>query len=920
VKPHFFRAVLCAASLASIYACGSTATESSQGAAQDAADDTAMDSSVKPEPDAAKPDAPDVQTPDVPDVQTPDVPDVQTPDVPDVQTPDVPEPDTFAPDDTELDTFVPDAPEPDTAVPDVPPPEDVAPDVEPELPACVPGSEYCACNAGACDSGLVCDNATALCRQPLTCQSAKCAPHQKCTTSTGADAICLPECDANFNYVALSDSCTACVSVGCQAEPCDAGNPALQACIDANQGCQTVAGVTQCGGCLTGFQLDDTGKCAFVANCGNLACTDLEYCDLSSPATPTCAAKPCAGAKTAAKSHDPAAPECKSCSTLNCTGAGLTGNVWPYTDKNGYCLCETLPGYYLSAGQFTTPFACDKDNDGWVRSDAAIVISGCDKALGDASCDIDRKANARCNVTSVDGVLLQDEYGIAQEFVWCGGSDVKAAGECAALPMRLIETEINDKARPESEAASPYYGAGGRQLKPEELTWLTKACIDTAGDYNGDFQSDLDETQETVPTNATNPKVPVWTDDQLALHQFAYFVELYVASYEPGGVTPGLGKLRIRERSRCELEFPLRYQPVTLTDDVSIYAPYAATPTDNPYWQNDKVTPAEGPGKDYWRNCQRSRDKDFLNNKTQAGYDFARFTCAGSGGCVPLPPAHPTINAAVEAGFDPTETQLRGHGVCNLGYDATGNPLPPKDGKWRGMNHSSQFKCVHVVDTDTKVAHEMPATNFALPSQDATLPWAQTAPWVLNTCRALPCDPTKAACQKANGGGLAMQSPTVHCNAMATGGPTNEVGWAARQFRPYGTAAVVASAPAVDGKYDWGVYPGGCLDEDYAWQFTDPDPTKNGLQQSSLCPWPNYLSSVVSTGSYSANSIVDQAPLIAASFGRYSCWNQPMNFLWATDGPTPWALPAWATLCFDAPCFLDDGTTLLPDAVLGLWR
>ncbi len=850
------------------------------------------------------------------DVAVADVPDTFVPDVekPDVQTPDLEQPDVQAPDTQEPDVPV-DVQESDVPV-DVEQPDVPALDIQfPDIPTCTLGQNACGCNAGACDAGLLCDAVSSMCRLPLTCQTLQCKPHQTCTPKADADAVCNPACDANFNYLPLADACTPCVSAGCLAEPCDAGDPAFKDCLDGNHGCVTVAGMVSCGGCLTGYKLDSvSGKCVTAANCGGASCAATEYCDLASGPTPTCAPRPCPIGQ-AATNHD-AAPTCQAC-TLDCSGPGLTGQTWPYTDKGKKCICETDKDHFLVYPLTNVGTLCDADGDGWVRSDAAQILSGCDVGAPAGSCDTERKANARCNVSAIDGVLLQDEYGIAKEFVWCDDGAVKGKTDCSgvAKPMRLIETQLNDEPRATSnDTKSPTYGATGRQLRPEELTFLTKACIDVSADYNGDYQSDISETQQTLPDAGSQ----VWTAEQKALHQFAYFVELYVASYYPTAGAPGLGKLVIRERSRCELDFPLRYDPsVTLTDTASAqWLPYGTTPTDNPYAVTGQVKPApNGAGKDYWRNCQRRRDPAFDSTKAPvANYDFARFDCAWDAGtCPALPPAHPTVNATPALGFDPTKTIVREHGLCNLGTDASGLPRTPKDGTWRGMTHHSQFKCVQV---------QAQSVDFATPGPDPLTNLTYAAPWLLNDCKALKCGAGNAACQKAAPGTLNMQSPVVQCTAKGPGTPVpGQVGWAVRTFKPYGLSVVFDNnAPSPK---DLNTYPGGCMDEDVEWSFADPDSAKNGVAQSSLCPYPAYFSSIVATGTWpTSNSIPGQWVLIAQAFGRYSCFGQAQNFLWAgTDPTSPWALPAWATLCFDGPCYIDSTfAEFLPDSVTGLWR
>src|SRR5207253_11080211 len=121
---------------------------------------------------------------------------------------------------------------------------------------------------------------------------------------------------------------------------------------------------------------------------------------------------------------------------------GLTGRVWPFTSGNGSCMCETVTGYFLPVGTTTTAYACDADGDGWVRNDGAEAKSGADAEYA---------ANARCTINEIANVILEDEYGVSQSFVWCGGVEIAPLGKCmggaAAQPMHLIEPARNDTPR-----------------------------------------------------------------------------------------------------------------------------------------------------------------------------------------------------------------------------------------------------------------------------------------------------------------------------------------------------------------------------------------------------------------------------------------------------------------------------------------
>src|SRR5262249_17972520 len=146
-------------------------------------------------------------------------------------------------------------------------------------------------------------------------------------------------------------------------------------------------------------------QCVPQILCGTAACADNQYCDRFDAAGPTCKALPCGTGKAMATDG-------KTCSTCTrpCTGPGFTGRYWPFQTNDGSCVCETVPGYFVPGGGSGQATLCDADEDGWVRADADDSTIHLNSAL---------LQNARCNILSIDGVLLHDEYGISVEVASC---------------------------------------------------------------------------------------------------------------------------------------------------------------------------------------------------------------------------------------------------------------------------------------------------------------------------------------------------------------------------------------------------------------------------------------------------------------------------------------------------------------------
>lgn len=639
---------------------------------------------------------------------------------------------------------------------------------------CSPDVVGCACTAqNTCTGGLLCE--TGKCRAALTCADQRtagtCKPHQLCNESPGTDAVCVPAtCDPDYTWNAQTGTCQPCVSAGCTAEPTCAVDGGIGGQCDVQHRlCSQVGSTASCGACKPGFTEDANHTCVPPANCGNTMCTSAQYCDTSA-STPTCTALPCPDGW--AKETGGACTDCH----LSCLTDGYTGRVWPYRTLGGVCVCETLPGYFISGGTSGLASKCDADGDGWVNEDA------------DSNKDPAFVANARCIIEKVDTVRLVDEFGTALNLRSCatGGMVPQGAdaGVCATvMPLRLLETERNDvPGRALGLPKAPRYGAAdaGRPLDALELNSLTKACVNTIGDFNDDKLDDIVQASPAPPVDLPG--------DRKRLEAFAYFVELYTSWYEPP-TAGGYGTLVIRERSRCAPDFPLHYDPAVSLGSTA-----------------DKYVSDPDAGALYWRNCARRRDPDYTLGKPN--FDFAGWTCAGSAGsCPALPPAHPSVVAPqnpADAGL------LRNFGVCEMGGK------PPADGVWRGFGHHSQFKCISVTSNVGPSGYEV--------GQAAV---SETGDLVLNTCQARPCagsaDP---ACRTAPSTGLQTTHTVVDCQATVPG-PVGVVGFAAVRFRPYGPG--YTSLP---------IYRGGCVNEEAETPALAPfDPSTFTW----LCPYPEYF-------------------------------------------------------------------------------
>ncbi len=627
--------------------------------------------------------------------------------------------------------------------------------------ACSNDVAGCACDEGACSGGLFC--VEDLCQEILDCEGLKdaglCGEHQLCD----AGPVCREgECEPSYLW---DEDLVDCI-LDAVCSPPDSHRSIADQCASELRVCVEREGIPDiCGDCVEGA-VESDGVCLYEIDCNGEVCQDDEYCDrLDVGGVPLCKALPCGEGQVRNSSGS-----CVTCSR-SCEVEGSTGRPWPFQDNEGNCICETQPGYFFPKGGSGNPQKCDADRDGWVRDDVRDPVfqsQGGDAALAQ---------NMRCDVRSIDRVALRDEYGIevqlwscAQGLVKQQGTDPPPADACSDAEdhlIRLLESKRNDTpGDPEQSTTAPAYGE--RRLRANELNALTKACVDTLGDYNDNGDEDVDEVQpRPADTGALS--------EEQRLRSFAHFIELYTARYQPPSGVELYGRLLVAERSRCNTDtFVLGYGSGAAYD--------------------------QSVASTYWRSCYRNRDPGFDADDTgEAGNDFAQWSCdSRTGSCAAVPPAHPDRDAE---GYDAsTDELLRDHGLCELGG------VPPADGVWRGMHHHSQFKCMRISDAD------------GLSASPPTL--------TFNYCWAESCEGEGIECVLSRSNGeLETRDPVIACTADSGAADDYEVGWMAVRYQPYGHMVdpdhdgTLTLAEGTDPDYN-----GGCVNEDAEWPDLCPYP------------------------------------------------------------------------------------------------
>jgi hypothetical protein len=547
-----------------------------------------------------------------------------------------------------------------------------------------------------------------------------------------------------------------------------------QACAALGRSCMGAVGAG-CGDCLGGAMPadpnDSHSRCVVDQGCvpgdGPGGCPDGLVCMADGDTGQrVCRPRPCPDGQ--AERHDVVnglivSQRCVPCEIAGCGAAGETGAVWPYTiDNSDECICETLPGSYYDDGA-NRALPCDADDDGWIRLQALSAVESSSPAL---------RENARCEPRTIDRFVLQNEYGQREEILTCNeGSHPAEDGPCQTGERRITLAESSDLDDPDSLGRPAIASGGqGRTLQSRELNPLTKVCA-AGADANLDRLDDVGEHQASAPGPDLQPELRDFIG-------FAYFLELHDGFYEPPPFTQrqcagpmdcasnehcagnglcqrNLGAYVIREKSRCDADFPFRY--------------------------------AQGEG-DYWRNCTRNRDASWdaiglaRNQWAPIGDDFAQWQCDAQQGTCPVPPP-PTLDVAID------EVPL--HGLCD---QADQPPTLPPGAPWRGMTHHSQFKCVQVAAANQALD---PARQPQLVHADAFSTGNGEALQIEQCHVACPdADPTCAAdCAHGNcatsahptdpDAAVTPASPVVACDPVSytpQGAPVGAVTWVAVRY------------------------------------------------------------------------------------------------------------------------------------------
>jgi hypothetical protein len=511
---------------------------------------------------------------------------------------------------------------------------------------CEPCATHADCRAADQYGGLTLCNASSRCVEPSSCMDFGCAPHQECGWSQGSTVsdACIEQCEPGWSWNAGTQSCDQ-LPATCSTVP---GDPTsiLAQCDAANKICVEDVGGAHCGDCKPNYvpsgalclapvycaDLDCAAQhrnCAgdplaqctdciggYIADGGTcrplVTCADLSYCAgqpgricIESVVSPAADAF-CAVQGTCSNVQIPGPNNtCLPCTyCLNGTGDGPAPGVVatePYWETEyptlgtAKCICKTQPGYFFEQAAGSGVYACDADDDGWVRWSAHANIVSADAVV---------QRNAKCVVRRIDSVILENDPGVT--LTGADTQELRVYLSSTQNPINfglLAGTTSLDLYEPDNMDTTatevPVYG--GVALTAKEVNPLTKVCVADRADMNRNLVADVQEAADPAYAwiLANNP------DTWLAPYaKFSYFMELYRGWFDgPAPASPdtgpvfNLGQYHVKEKRR---------------------APAAGV---------DTVPLTYGGTAAYWRQCQRWIDPDYASDADdQTTLEFARFS------------------------------------------------------------------------------------------------------------------------------------------------------------------------------------------------------------------------------------------------------------------------------------------------------
>jgi hypothetical protein len=494
-------------------------------------------------------------------------------------------------------------------------------------------------------------------------------------------------------------------------------------CSGQGRVCDTEVGTLQesCGNCDTGHVLDAaTDTCIDRRTCADSPCVAPAItCDEATPTNDrTCRVPENCPFNQVEKAGVAGCFPCNACfeNDLSTLKAGVRRTAVDENDNNkrrpldgDICVCDLLPGFFQSSsdGRVTS---CDADGDGWV-TEGALATIGLDGGTSPLA------QEQTCTIRKIDRFELQTDDGAAGNAANSGGlvnvarSKVVTVSDIVedyGLPSAAFEVDQGirfveliepakldepgtfaqryDASANSGDKLKSYGGVDsaptptpGSMLLASEANPLTKACNDDNDDLNFDGVKDVVQTHEYSTPPDFGPLA------SQVFYRMSYFIELNRGFFKPcaSGEVGCLGTYVIAEKRRAPEDGDPRGLNLRLNynDDGGVLGDFGEVP--------------------YWQQCMRGREPDYAPNANDTfNTDFARWY----DDCDPMGRGCQQGGGIAYDGRDP--------GLPNdERFPAEGASLT---GRWPGMGHHSQFKCVSFASTDDADIERRPPPPPAL--------------------------------------------------------------------------------------------------------------------------------------------------------------------------------------------------------------
>ena len=507
---------------------------------------------------------------------------------------------------------------------------------------CQAGGLGCECAGGSCEAG-VCD-ASNTCRDVFKCSELECVAQQKCLGATATqDAECLAECEQGWVWDSVKQACEQ-GQANCETDPSapDYSKSLVPGCQDRNRACAVTADGAKCTECVAGHVESAEGRCEPLVTCDALVCTGRTCIEATNTSPASCG--PCEPGRVPVNDTT---CKLKDCDDITC-GQGET------------CI----------AASDTEPARCMTSSD-VCPSEPQPLCTGERGATGRYSPAKSEEQN-KCVCETLPGFYLDANFEIQP----CDEDEDGFIREEAFDAIQNRDSGTGDIVRREN-ARCLLRRITNVELRQEDGQVLRKSAKDV-------FDLDALPLYESQFNDSKSQAMPYGTGRDMQARERNSFTKACSEDGTTGRSADfnGNNVPDAREWHGIELAaLEANSQRVNTTELLSIYRGYAKLSYFLELYEG--WFEASGPSvpnvsqDGTWIIRERRRDGVSMNNEAQIplGYDQGTYWQQ----CQRRPDA------------------LVSDASHRIGMDFSEYPAMP--GGWRGMLHSSQFKCVEVIST-----------------------------------------------------------------------------------------------------------------------------------------------------------------------------------------------------------------------------